>query len=50
MFTFFFTLLIYNARRGTAGVAEKDFDVIILMTLERVLVQDSRKKNCAKKM
>ena len=33
---------IYNARRDTA--TEKEFDIVIQMTLEHVLVQRSKKK------
>ena len=39
---------IWNARRDT--VAEKEFDIIILMTLESILVHNSRKKKWAKKI
>ena len=38
---------IYNARRDT--VAEKEFDIITLMTLERVLVQRFKKKEMSEK-
>ena len=38
---------IYNARRDTA--AEKEFDIIIQMTLEHVLVQRFKKKKWTKK-
>ena len=37
---------IYNARRDTA--AEKEFDIVIQMTLERVLVQRFQKKEMDK--
>ena len=38
---------IYNAHRDTA--AEKEFDVVIQMTLEHVLVQRFKKKETDKK-
>ena len=38
---------IYNARRDTA--AEKEFDIVIQMTLERVLVQRFKKKEMREK-
>ena len=38
---------IYNARRDT--VAEKEFDIVIQMTLEHVLVQRCKKKEMDKK-
>ena len=38
---------IYNARRDTA--AEKEFDIVIQMTLEHVLVQRFKKKEMDKK-
>ena len=38
---------IYNARRDT--VAEKECDIIILMTVERVLVQGFTKKEMSEK-
>ena len=38
---------IYNARSDT--VAEKEFDIVIPMTLERVLVQRFKKKGMSEK-
>ena len=38
---------IYNVRRDTA--AEKEFDIVIQMTLEQVLVQRFKKKEMDKK-
>ena len=38
---------IYNARRDTA--AEKEFDIVIQMTLKHVLVQRFKKKEMDKK-
>ena len=38
---------IYNARRDT--VAKKEFDIVIQMTLEHVLVQRFKKKEMDKK-
>ena len=38
---------IYNARRDTA--AEKEFDIVIQLTLEHVLVQRFKKKEMKKK-
>ena len=38
---------IYNTRRDTA--AEKEFDIVIQMTLEHVLVQRFEKKEMEKK-
>ena len=38
-----FLLLIYNARRD--ATAEKEFDIVIQMTLERVLAYRFKKKN-----
>ena len=38
---------IYNASRDTA--AEKEFDIVLHMTLERVLVQRFKKKEMGKK-
>ena len=38
---------IYNARRDTA--AEKEFDIVIQMTLEHVLVQGFKNKEMDKK-
>ena len=40
--------VIYNARRDTA--AEKEFDIVMQMTLEHVLVQRFRKKETDKKI
>ena len=39
---------IYNARRDTA--AEKEFDIVMQMTLEHVLVQRFKKKEMDKKI
>ena len=39
---------IYNTRRDTA--AEKEFDFVIQMTLEHVLVQEFEKKEMDKKI
>ena len=39
--------LIYNARRDTA--AEKEFDIVIQMMLEQVLVQRFKKKRNGRK-
>ena len=38
---------IYNARRDT--VVEKEFDIVIQMTLERVLIQRFKKKEMDEK-
>ena len=38
---------IYNARRDTA--AEKEFDIVIQMTLEHVVVQIFKKKEMGEK-
>ena len=38
---------IYNARRNTAG--EKEFDIVIQTTLERILVQRFKKKEMGEK-
>ena len=43
----FIYLFIYNARRDTA--AEKEFDIVIQMTLQHVLVQRFKKKEMDKK-
>ena len=40
-------MLLYDTRRDT--IAEKEFDIIILMTLGRVLVQRFKKKEMNEK-